>query len=258
MKKPLILVVNDDGIFAPGIRALIEVVSTIGEVVVVAPDSPQSAKGHALSIHEPIRINRDKKNFPEIEAYECTGTPVDCVKLAKFLVFKDRTIDLCVSGINHGSNASINILYSGTMSAAMEASLEGIPSVGFSLDHFSFDADFEPCKPFVLEICNFMLMHKGLKTNLLNVNFPKMPLADIKGLKVCRQGEARWTEKFQENRDPLGRPYYWLTGEFNNLEPDATDTDVWAVKNGYVSVVPSFHDLTNYKGMEELKDLGMK
>jgi 5'-nucleotidase len=257
MKKPLILVVNDDGIFAPGIRALIDVVKEIGEVVVVAPDSPQSAKGHALSIHEPIRINRDKKNFPEIEAYECSGTPVDCVKLAKFLVLKDRKIDLCVSGINHGSNASINILYSGTMSAAMEASLENIPSVGFSLDHFSFDANFEPCKPFIKEICNFMLTHKKMKTNLLNVNFPKLPLSEIKGLKVCRQAEARWREKFLENRDPIGRPYYWLTGEFNNLEKDAEDTDVWAVANGYVSVVPCFHDLTDYKGMKELDKLGL-
>ncbi len=252
MKKPLILVVNDDGIFAPGIRALIDVVKTIGEVVVVAPDKPQSAMGHALSIHDPIRINRDKKNFPEIEAYECTGTPVDCVKLAKFLLFKDRQIDLCVSGINHGSNASINILYSGTMSAAMEASLEGIPSIGFSLDHFSFDADFEPCKKYILELCNFMLSNK-LTTNLLNVNFPKLPASEIKGIKVCRQAEARWREKFQENRDPIGRPYYWLTGEFHNLEPDAEDTDVWAVKNGYVAVVPSMHDLTDYKGVEELK-----
>jgi 5'-nucleotidase len=163
----------------------------------------------------------------------------------------------CVSGINHGSNASINILYSGTMSAAMEASLEDIPSVGFSLDHFSFDANFEPCKPFIKEICNFMLTHKKMKTNLLNVNFPKLPLSEIKGLKVCRQAEARWREKFLENRDPIGRPYYWLTGEFNNLEKDAEDTDVWAVANGYVSVVPCFHDLTDYKGMKELDKLGL-
>ncbi|MDZ7880696.1 MAG: 5'/3'-nucleotidase SurE [Saprospiraceae bacterium] len=257
MKKPFILVVNDDGIFAPGIRALIDVVKTLGEVVVVAPDKPQSAQGHALSIKEPIRINRDKKNFPDIEAYECSGTPVDCVKLAKFLIFKDRKIDLCVSGINHGSNASINILYSGTMSAAMEASLEGIPSVGFSLDHFSFDADFEPCKPFVLEVCQFMLEHKTLKTKLLNVNIPRLPLEKIKGLKVCRQAQGQWVEKFLENKDPFGRPYYWLTGEFHNLEKDATDTDLWAVDNGYVAVVPCYHDLTSYKGVKELTKLGM-
>ena len=140
MKRPLILVVNDDGIFAPGIRALVETVSEMGDVIIVAPDSPQSAKGHALTISDPLRINKDKKTFADlagVEAYECTGTPVDCVKLAKFQVLKNRKIDLCVSGVNHGSNASINIIYSGTMSAAMEASLEGIPSVGFSLLNFS-------------------------------------------------------------------------------------------------------------------------
>ncbi len=252
MEKPLILVVNDDGIFAPGIRALVETVSEIGEVVVVAPDSPQSAKGHALTISEPLRLKRDKTTFPALETYACTGTPVDCVKLAKHVILKGRKIDLCVSGVNHGSNASINIIYSGTMSAAMEASIEGIPSVGFSLMDFSFEADFEPCKHFIQKICKIML-DKQLKTNLLNVNFPKLPLSEIKGMKVCRQAEARWTEEFQENRDPLDRPYYWLTGKFVNMEENATDTDVWALANGYVSVVPSFHDLTHYAGLEELK-----
>jgi 5'-nucleotidase len=254
MKKPLILVVNDDGIFAPGIRALIEVVQEIGEVVIVAPDSPQSAKGHALTISDPIRLNQDKKNFPHLQAYACSGTPVDCVKIAKHVVLKGRQIDLCVSGVNHGSNASINILYSGTMSAAMEASVEGIPSIGFSLLDFSFDADFEPCKPFIKQMCEFMLRNT-LKAKLLNVNIPKLPLSKIKGVKACRQAEARWIEEFQENRDPIGRPYYWLTGKFVNLEEEATDTDVWALNNGYVSVVPSFHDLTDYKGLEELKGL---
>lgn len=257
MEKPLILVVNDDGIFAPGIRALVEVVKEIGDVVVVAPDSPQSGKGHALSIHEPIRINKDRKTFTGLEAYECSGTPVDCVKLAKNVVLKDRKIALCVSGINHGSNSSINIIYSGTMSAAMEASLEGIPSVGFSLCDFSFDADFEPCKPYIKKICEFML-NNTLKTNLLNVNFPKLPFDDIKGLKICRQAEARWVEDFLENRDPLGRPYYWLTGKFINFDEGKTDTDVWALDNGYISVVPSFHDLTNYKGIEELNQVGFE
>ena len=252
MKRPLILVVNDDGIFAPGIRALVDVVKELGDVIIVAPDSPQSAKGHALTIHDPIRINKDKKIFQGLDAYECTGTPVDCVKLAKHVVLKGRKIDLCVSGINHGSNASINIIYSGTMSAAMEASIEGIPSVGFSLSDFSFDANFEPCKPFVKQICEFMLRNK-LKTNLLNVNFPKLPFDKIKGMKICRQAEARWTEEFQENKDPMGRPYYWLTGKFVNLDEGKTDSDIWALDNGYISIVPSFHDLTNYKGIEELK-----
>jgi 5'-nucleotidase len=255
MTKPLILVVNDDGIFAPGIRALVETMCEIGEVIVVAPDSPQSAKGHALTISDPLRINKDVKTFADLEgvtAFECSGTPVDCVKLGKFLILKERKIDLCVSGINHGSNASINILYSGTMSAAMEASLEGIPSVGFSLLNFSFDADFEPSKTYVRKIAQFMLANT-LKTKLLNVNIPKLPLDEIKGMKVCRQAEARWTEEFLENKDPFGRPYYWLTGKFQNHEESATDTDVWALDNGYVSIVPSFHDLTHYDGLKELK-----
>jgi 5'-nucleotidase len=258
MKKPLILVVNDDGIFAPGIAALIDAVSALGEVVVVAPDSPQSGKGHALTIHDPIRLNKDRKTFPTIEAYECTGTPVDCVKLAKHVLMKNRTIDLCVSGINHGFNHSINILYSGTMSAAMEASLEGIPSVGFSFYDFSFDANFSPCKSFITDICAFMLNNSAKKPTLLNVNFPKTNNGTFKGVKVCRQTEARWQEEFQEGRDPSGRPYYWLTGKFINLEKGNTETDVWALENGYVSVVPSFHDLTDYSGIKQLHEAGFE
>ena len=169
--KPLILVTNDDGIFAPGIQALVAVAREIGEVIIVAPDSPQSAKGHALTLNEPIFLKKVDK-FDGLEAYECSGTPVDCVKLAKDYVMGDRTIDLCVSGVNHGSNASINILYSGTVSAAMEASLDGINSIGFSLLDFSFKADFEPAKPFIEQIIRTAL-DKGLgDCHLLNVNIP--------------------------------------------------------------------------------------
>ena len=156
MKKPLILVTNDDGITAPGIRALVEVMSEIGRVVVVAPDSPQSGMGHAITMNDPLRIHKVDV-FPGIEAWECSGTPVDCVKLAKHVVLKGQAIDLCVSGINHGSNASINIIYSGTLSAAMEASLEGIFSIGFSLLDYSFEADFEPAKPFIHRIATRVL-----------------------------------------------------------------------------------------------------
>ncbi|MEM1124626.1 MAG: 5'/3'-nucleotidase SurE, partial [Bacteroidota bacterium] len=162
MTKPLILVTNDDGLFAPGIKALIEVVQEIGTPLVVAPDSPQSGKGHAISIHEPLRLNR-VDTFGDVEAYECSGTPVDCVKLARNVVLNGRMPDLCVSGINHGSNVAINILYSGTMSAAMEASLEGMNSIGFSLLDFTFDADFEPSKPFVKQIIEHTLKN-GLGT----------------------------------------------------------------------------------------------
>jgi 5'-nucleotidase len=253
MKRPLILVTNDDGMFAPGIKALVDVVRDLGDVVVIAPNSPQSGKGHAITIHDPIRLHKVDA-FEGIEAFECSGTPVDCVKLAKSVVLKDKKIDLCVSGINHGSNASINIIYSGTMSAAMEASLEGIDSIGFSLLDFSFEADFEASKSIVKKIVSYILKNGMKDGNLLNVNIPKLPLEEIKGIKICKQAEARWTEEFAEATDPRGEKYYWLTGKFNN-EGDEENTDINALQNGFVSVVPSSHDLTNYKAMDELKGL---
>lgn len=250
-KRPLILVTNDDGITAPGIRALVEVARTLGEVVVVAPDSPQSGMGHAISVHDPIRLH-PAQVFEGIEAYECSGTPVDCVKLAKHVILKDREPDLCVSGINHGSNASINIIYSGTMSAAMEASLEGIPSIGFSLLDFAYDANFEEGKPFVKRLMTKVLENGLEKGKLLNVNIPNMPGDQIKGLKICRQADARWKEEFMEAEDPRGQKYYWLTGKFVNLD-EGEDTDIWALENGYISVVPSMHDLTDFSSLESLR-----
>lgn len=253
MYKPLILVTNDDGIVAPGIRALVEVAAELGEVVVVAPDSPQSGKGHAITIHDPIRL-KHVRVFPGIEAWECSGTPVDCVKLAKHIVLKGRQIDLCVSGINHGSNASINIIYSGTLSAAMEASLEGIKSIGFSLLDYSFEANFEPAKAWVKRIMQHTLKQSFEECKLLNVNIPNLPDGDIQGFKVCRQADARWVEEFLEARDPNNQPYYWLTGKFVN-EDLAEDTDVWALEHGYISVVPSMHDLTNYAALKNMQDI---
>ncbi len=253
MTKPLILVTNDDGLFAPGIKALIEVVKGIGTPIVVAPDSPQSGKGHAISLHDPLRLHR-VDTFGEIEAYECSGTPVDCVKLAKHVILKGRIPDLCVSGINHGSNVAINILYSGTMSAAMEASLEGIDSIGFSLLDFSFEADFETGKPYVKSIIEYTLEHGLGKSQLLNVNIPKLGKDRIKGMKVCRQANARWKEEFVEHKDPLGRPYYWMTGEFVN-DDNGEETDVWALENGYISIVPCGHDLTAYSAIKKIKEL---
>ena len=253
MAKPLILVTNDDGIVAPGIRALTEVARQFGEVVVVAPDSPQSGKGHAITIHEPLRL-KHVQVFDDVEAWECSGTPVDCVKLAKHVVLKDRQIDLCVSGINHGSNAAINIIYSGTLSAAMEASLEGVKSIGFSLLDYSFEANFEPGKPWIAEIIEYALNNNFPSGKLLNVNIPNISEGEIKGVRLCRQADARWVEDFMEGRDPSNQPYYWLTGKFVN-EDHATDTDVWALENGFISVVPSMHDLTDYPAVEKMKDL---
>ena len=247
---PLILVTNDDGILAPGIASLVDVARQLGEVIVVAPDSPQSGKGHAITIDVPLRLNRVHA-FGDIEAYECSGTPVDCVKLAMNIIKKDRVFDLCVSGINHGSNESINIIYSGTMSAAMEASLEGVHSAGFSLLDYSFDADFEPAKPYIKSICEFMLKNNSRKSRLLNVN---IPTGKIEGIRICRQGEARWVEEFREAKDPRGKDYYWLTGRFE-IDDEGSDADVNALRAGYISIVPSKHDLTDYTDIEDLKSL---
>lgn len=253
MDRPLILITNDDGITAPGIRALVEVASRHGEVIVVAPNSPQSGMGHAVTIHDPIRLHKSRA-FEDIEAYECSGTPVDCVKLAKHLLLRDRTPALALSGINHGSNAAINILYSGTLSAAMEASLEGIPSIGFSLLDFAYSADFDAAKPYLSELIAFVLKNGLTKGSLLNVNIPKLPTDQIKGLRICRQADSRWEEEFAEATDPRGQKYYWLTGKFVNLD-SGEDTDLWALDNGYISVVPSMHDLTNYQAIPALKEV---
>lgn len=253
MDKPLILVTNDDGIIAPGIKALVEVCMPLAEVVVVAPDSPRSGQGHAITITEPIRINKVDV-FDGIEAYECSGTPVDCVKLAKNVILKGRKVDLCVSGINHGSNAAINIIYSGTMSAAMEASLEGIDSIGFSLLDFSFEADFSAAQYYADKLIRKILAEGMQACKLLNVNIPKLPLQEIKGMKVCEQGEGTWTEEFKESKDPRGEKYYWLTGSFDSSQADPK-SDLWALENAYVSVVPSWHDLTKYDALEGLKYL---
>jgi 5'-nucleotidase len=252
-KRPLILVTNDDGMFAPGIRRLVEIARHLGEVIVVAPDSPQSAKGHAVTLADPIRLNKVDV-FDEIEAYECSGTPVDCVKLAKNILLKNKKIDLCVSGINHGSNASINILYSGTMSAAMEASIEGIDSIGFSLEDYALNANFDPATPWVKAIMEHVLSNGLLDSKLLNVNIPHPSLGPILGMKVCRQAEGRWEEEFVEGTDPRGEKFYWLTGNFatNDTGPG---TDISALREGYISIVPSSHDLTHHRAIPVLKSL---
>ncbi|MBK9984213.1 MAG: 5'/3'-nucleotidase SurE [Saprospiraceae bacterium] len=252
-KRPLILVTNDDGMFAPGIRRLVAIASEMGEVIVVAPNSPQSAKGHAITMEDPIRLHKVDA-FKGIEAYECSGTPVDCVKLAKNVLLKNRKIDLCVSGINHGSNSSISILYSGTISAAMEAAIEGINSIGFSLDDYSMDADFDPATPWVRSIMQYVLINGIEYSKLLNVNIPHSKNSPIKGTLVCRQSEGRWEEEFMEGLDPRGQKFYWLTGKFvtNDAGPG---TDIYALRDGYISIVPSLHDLTSHQAIPGLKSM---
>lgn len=249
---PLILVTNDDGISAGGIRELVSIARNYGDVLVVAPDGPQSAQGHAITIETPVFVRPSNVFGPEVEAYETSGTPVDCVKIAKSVLLEGRTPDLCLSGINHGSNAAINIIYSGTLSAAMEASLEGIPSIGFSFLDYRSDADFSACRPYVSKLVEHVLAKGMAKGSLYNVNIPKLPASEIRGIKVCRQAEARWVEEYREGRDPRDRPYYWLTGRFVNND-ERTDTDVAALEAGYISLVPSHHDLTNYEALEVLQ-----
>ncbi len=251
MEKPLILVTNDDSISAPGIKALCEVAKTFGNVVVVAPDKPQSGMGHAITINQMIRVN--KTNYHSItEEYAISGTPVDCVKMAVNYLMP-RKPDLIVSGVNHGSNASVNVIYSGTMSAAVEGAMEGIPSIGFSLLDYSIEADFEPSKFYLKKIIQKVLS-TGLPEGVcLNVNIPKLPLDLLRGIKVCRQANGNWVETFEERQDPYGKPYYWLAGEFTNFEPDATDTDLFALENGFVSVVPIQFDLTAHQNLKTVQ-----
>ncbi|MEN9323271.1 MAG: 5-nucleotidase SurE [Bacteroidota bacterium] len=250
--KPLILVTNDDGITAPGIRALISVMSEIGHVVVVAPDKPQSAMGHAITINNTLYLNKISADGAAVTEYHCSGTPVDCVKLAVNELLKTKP-DLCVSGINHGSNSSINVIYSGTMSAAVEAGIEGIPAIGFSLLDYDWNADFESAKAYIKKIALEVLANGLPKGVVLNVNIPKLAATELKGIKIARQAHALWVEKFDKRQTPHGKDYYWLTGEFVNLDK-GTDTDEWALANGYVSVVPVQFDLTAHHAIQELND----
>jgi 5'-nucleotidase len=243
-EQPIILITNDDDITSPGIRALVEAVKDLGRVVVVAPDKPQSGMGHAITIGSPLRM-RKMDLFGEIESWQTSGTPVDCVKLAVDKVLH-RKPDICLSGINHGANHSINVLYSGTMSAAMEASIEGIPSIGFSMMDYSYDADLTAAKQIVAKIVKEVMSKKQDKHLLLNVNIPAGSMESIKGIKLCRQAYAKYEEDFIERTDPHKKQYYWLTGAFKNFDK-SKDTDVWALEHNYVSVVPVQFDLTNYK-----------
>ena len=249
-QRPLILVTNDDGITAPGIRTLIEVMNEIGDVYVVAPDSPQSGMGHAITITDTLYCDRMKiDDGPQIE-YSCSGTPADCVKLAVNEIL-DRKPDLCVSGINHGSNSSINVIYSGTMSAAVEAGTDNIPAIGFSLLDYSLNANFEHSKSFIKKIALESLKNGMPKGVVLNVNIPKLEKTAIKGFKICRQANAHWVEDFDKRTNPQGRDYYWLTGKFENLD-QGEDTDLCALENGYISIVPVQFDLTAHHVINEI------
>ncbi|MBM3185624.1 MAG: 5'/3'-nucleotidase SurE [Bacteroidetes bacterium] len=242
-KDKLILVTNDDGVSAKGIHALAEVASRFGKVVVVAPDKPQSGMGHAITINHPLRLNKIDL-FGEIEAYSCSGTPVDCVKLAIYEVLH-RKPDLILSGVNHGENSSTNVLYSGTMSAAIEGAMEGISSIGFSLADYEPDADFSATKYYAALLIDKALNLEFSKGVCLNVNVPKLNQSEIKGFKICKQAHAFWADRFDKRLDQFGRTYFWLTGDFSDVDK-RPDTDLHALKEGYISVVPTLYDLTAY------------
>ncbi len=254
MKRPLILVTNDDGISAPGIRNLIRIMNDFGDVIVVAPDGPQSGMGHAITIEATLRCDKVViDDGPQIE-YACSGTPVDCVKLAVNQLM-DRKPDLCVSGVNHGSNSSINVIYSGTMSAAVEGALEGIPAIGFSLLDYAHNADFSEAEIYIRKVTKSVLKNGMDRGVCLNVNIPKIKEDEpVKGIKVCRQANANWEEEFEERVDPKGRTYYWLTGKFVNYDK-GTDTDEWALANHFVSVVPVQFDVTAYPSISALNKI---
>jgi 5'-nucleotidase len=250
-RKPLILITNDDGIFAKGIRSLYEAAKDFGEVVLVAPDSPQSGMGHAITINHPLRLDPSSM-FPEIESYSCSGTPVDCVKLGIYELLK-RKPDLIISGINHGANTSTNVLYSGTMSAAVEGAMEGIPSIGFSLCAFEADADFTLAQEVAKKLIGKALEDKMPKGVCLNVNIPKINSSEFKGIRVCKGAHAFWEDRFDKREDQFGKPYYWLTGDFMNQDR-GENTDLYWIDNGYATIVPIKFDMTAYEVMNELEN----
>lgn len=251
MNLPLILITNDDGYSSKGINSLLNAVKEIGEILFIAPDSPQSGMGHAITVNNPVRCKKTNY-FDGVNAYTCTGTPVDCVKMGIHLL-KGRKPDVILSGINHGSNVSTNILYSGTMAAAVEGAMEGIPSVGFSLTDFSEDADFSYAEKVVAFITKKILKNGLKKGTCLNVNIPNVLENDIKGIKICKQGNAFWEDSFENRKDPMGKDYYWLTGTFNSKETD-TETDIHNLNNNYVTVVPCQYDMTCHTSLNELKN----
>ncbi len=248
-KKPLILITNDDGINAPGLRKLISLVKNLGEIIVIGSEYAMSGMAHAVTIQNPLRVKLVSEET-DYKEYLTTGTPADNIKLGKHRL-SSRLPDLILSGINHGSNAAINIIYSGTMGAVLEGTIDGIPSIGFSLDDFSQDADFSHVDSYILAIIKKVLNEGLPKEICLNVNFPKISDNPIKGIKVCRQADARWVEEFEERKDPHGRSYFWLAGRYENGDK-RNDTDEKALANNYVSVVPSHTDFTAHKYVDKL------
>ncbi|MDR1897341.1 MAG: 5'/3'-nucleotidase SurE [Prevotellaceae bacterium] len=252
MVKPLILLSNDDGVSASGLKALITMLSPLGDLFVIAPDKSRSGASHSLTVSDTVKVAKIKES-ENLSIYSCSGTPADCVKLATSCLLPHLP-DLMISGINHGSNSSVSVIYSGTMGAAIEASMLGIPAIGFSLCDHSLDADFSASIKYGRIIVE-KLLNIGMPNNIsLNINIPPLPQDKIKGIKICRQNKGMWDENFEKETDPLtGEETYRLSGYYLNEEPEAEGTDETALKNGYISVVPVHFDLTAYSNMEQMK-----
>ncbi len=248
MKRPLILVSNDDGIFAKGINALVDILKPMADLVVVAPDAPRSGAGCSMTVTQPVTC-KPLRSEVGLKMYSCSGTPTDCVKLA-LDSFVDRCPDLVIGGINHGDNSAVNVHYSGTMGVVLEGCMKGIPSVGFSLCNHDADADFTPLIPYVQRIVSEMLKYRLPDGVCLNVNFPDAPA--FAGIKVCRQAKGKWEHEWVQQKHPRGGTYYWLTGEFARHD-DGVDSDHWALEQGYVAITPTRVDVTDYDMVDEMK-----
>ena len=242
--KPLILVTNDDGYKAPGLGLIAEAARQFGDVVVVAPAKGQSGMSHAVTLMEPIRYKL-KQQEEGFSVYSCSGTPADCVKIALNQIL-DRRPDMIISGINHGSNSSVSLFYSGTVAACIEGCMNGIPSIALSVDDHSPEADFRLAIKYSERIISETIRNGLPEYTCLNVNFPRIPPEECRGIMVCRQTMGVWKEEFEHRVDPLGKDYYWLTGYFSSLEPDDEDTDAWALQHNYAAVVPIKVDVTNH------------
>jgi len=249
--RPLILITNDDGHRAGGLQALVEAARPFGDLLVVAPVEGQSGMSHAITVKVPLHLEKYAEEHG-FTLYVCNGTPVDCIKIALNKLV-DRHPDLLLTGVNHGGNSSVSVLYSGTMAAAIEGCMYHIPAIGFSLLDHSPKADFAPYIGHIQTVIETVMKNGLRRGSCLNVNIPKIPVADIKGVRICRQARGYWVEEFERRIDPNHREYYWLTGHFFNEEPDANDTDEWALKHHYISVVPVQIDMTCYKSMDALK-----
>lgn len=251
MKKPLILISNDDGFEAKGLYALVEAAKDFGEIVVVVPDRHRSGVGHCITMDDPLRIELYCEE-DGIRYYRTNGTPVDCIKLGQKVILRDRHIDLVLSGINHGSNSSVSLLYSGTMAAAIEGCFEGSKAAGFSLLDYAYDADFTTAIHCAKKLIPQILAAELPPQIALNINIPQVPLNEIKGVKITRQTKGYWAEDLEPRKDAFGRTYYWLSGYLVDQD-HKEDCCQWALTHNYVSVQPVQIDMTAYHCMNNLK-----